>query len=377
MPDWDHLNRRNQADIENRILHGLSSEWDSASWEIQADIRKKLKKPLFVLRDYSRKLGYWAFENQEIGMNRQFALTHSWNDIREVLFHEMAHQLATQGMGARHEPPHGVTFQKACRILRANPQPTGQYIPLSRQIMDGQTDETDKTRMRIQKLLALAESSNVHEAESAMMKAHELIAKVEMEHVSQNSQRDYYSLFLGQPALRHLREAYSLAHLLRDFYFVRCIWISAYVLEKGKMGRVLEISGTARNLQIASYVYEFIKRFIDFEWSEYSRDKKLTLHRKSDFAYGILAGFRARLEKKPDSTGHTKSRSGSLVPIEDRQLKQYISVRYPHLRSFSRGGGSCNPGVLSDGKNVGKRLVIHQGITSSTSDGGIRYLTEK
>ncbi|MFZ3045555.1 MAG: DUF2786 domain-containing protein [Desulfatirhabdiaceae bacterium] len=364
-----------QSDIEKRILHGLSIEWNLASWRIQPDLRKKMKKPLFILWDHSRRLGYWAFDKQEIGMNRQFVLTHSWNDIREVLLHEMAHQLTTQGFEARHEPPHGQTFRKACQILKADPRASGQYVPLSRQILTVEADQTDKTRLRIQKLLALAESSNIHEAESAMMKAHELMAKSEMEIIRQNHQRDYYSVFLGNPSLRHLREDYSLVHLLRDFYFVRGIWISAYVLEKGKMGRVLEISGTARNIQIASYVYEFIRRFIDVEWLVYNKNKKLTLHRKSDFAYGILDGFRAKLEKEAGSSDHSKP-TRSLVPTEDSQLMQYISIRYSRLRSFSRGGGVCNPNVLTDGKKVGKRLVIHQGITQSASS-GILTIAEK
>ncbi len=113
---------------------------------------------------------------------------------------------------------------------------------------------------RIKKLLALAESSNAHEAEAAMMKAHELIAKYNIDLINTNERREFMSIFLGKPALRHWREDYHLAGLIQDFYFVQGIWVPAYVVDKEKMGRVLELSGTARNLKIAEYVLEFVRR---------------------------------------------------------------------------------------------------------------------
>lgn len=359
--------------LERRILHGLSCEWETALLAVNAELRKRMRKPLFALRDFKNRLGYWSSEKREIGFSRQFVLNHAWNDIREVLLHEMAHQFVSEVSNACQEPAHGPGFQSACRMLKANPRATGTYIPLSREIFQTSGSESDKIRLRVQKLMALAQSSNLFEAEAAMIKAHALMAKYEREQIAQNAPREYYSVFIGKPALRHFREDYSLAHLLMDYYFVKGIWISAYVVEKGKMGRALEISGTVRNLQIASYIYDFIQQFIESAWRKYNAGGKLNRYRKTDFSSGIIFGFRMKLEKELHASRGV-SLSLSLVPIHDIQLKQYFEVRYPRVRTFLRKGGRCDSDVVSDGTEIGKTLVIRKGISQPASDDPIRYL---
>ncbi len=364
-------NAQVQEGMERRILHGLSCEWDAALWGIDAGLGKQMRKPLFALGDFKNRLGYWTSEKREIGLSRWFVMNHSWNDIREVLFHEMAHQLAAEVLNACQEPPHGRSFQNACRMLKANPMSTGTYIPLSRQIFQTSECDGDKTRLRIQKLMALAQSSNLFEAESAMTKAHELMAKYEIAQIAQNASREYFSIFVGKPALRHFREDYSLALLLMDYYFVKGIWVGAYVIEKGKMGRALEISGTARNLETACYIYDFIKQFIESEWNKYNAGGKLNRYRKTDFSSGILSGFRMKL-----SQGSLACRSVSLspVPIRDVRLKQYVDMRFPRLRTFQRKGGCCYSDVVSDGTEIGKTLVIRKGISQQAYETSTRYI---
>ena len=220
----------------------------------------------------------------------------------------------------------------------------------------------------MKKLMALAESGNRHEAEAAMAKAHELIAKYNVDLVSEeHGQRDFTSVFVGKPTLRHSREDYHLAHLLQDFYFVHGIWVSAYVVEKEKMGRVLEISGTLQNIKLASYVHDFVCRFIGSQWVEYNKDKKLNSYRKSDFAVGVIQGFRSKLEQ---SQKQIKSRDESaLVKMEDPLLAAYLAYRYPRIVTFRRGISSHDKKVLRDGERVGQRLVISKGITEEHRSG--------
>lgn len=65
-------------------------------------------------------------------------------------------------------------------------------------------------------------------------------------------------MFVCKPALRHNRFHHQPTALLRDFYFVLRVWVPAYVLQRGRMGRVLEISGTAKNLETAGHVFGLI-----------------------------------------------------------------------------------------------------------------------
>ncbi|MDM8550130.1 DUF2786 domain-containing protein [Desulfobacterales bacterium HSG2] len=359
-----------QEKLELRILHGLVCEWEAAIWVLVPAHRNLMRKPLFCLRDMKSRLGYWSRKKREICLSRDLVVNHPWDSVCDVLGHEMAHQLAEEVLGVCDEPPHGPTFQKACALLRANPKASGTYRTLHERIFGESQDARDKIMLRIKKLMALAESCNPHEAEAAMLKARELIAKYNIDLLERNEHRDFVSIFVGKPALRHRREEYHLAHLIQDFYFVEGIWASAYVVEKGKMGRVLEISGTVQNIKIAAYIYDFVTRFIDSRWAEYNRKKRLNHHRKTDFAAGIIEGFQSKLESQASEKENKEGNDASeLVRIEDPLLRKYIKYKYPRTTRFSRRISSQDANVLNDGIEAGKKLVISQGITEKKKSG--------
>ena len=354
-----------QEELECRILHGLSCEWDLAVQELNSVHQEKLRKPLFGLHDMKSKWGYWSSEKREICLSRNLVLEHSWASVLEVLFHELAHQFAEEVLGADNEPPHGPTFESACDLLRANPRASGNYRALDERILHGSVSPEDKFLVRIKKLMALAQSKNLHEAEAAMAKAHELIKKYNVDFLAKDENRDFVSFFVGKPALRHFREDYGLSNLLQDFYFVYGIWVPAYVLDKGKMGRVLEISGTIQNIKIACYVHDFVQRFIDLKWNKYKKDKRLNRYRKTDFAVGIIEGFRSKLKlQAPKKTRENLA----LVKLEDPLLEKYVSYKYPRTAAMKLGAVRSDKGVLNDGIGIGKKMVIFKGIEVKGKD---------
>jgi len=345
-----------RAEFERKILHGLALEWENALHLLDPEYRKLIQMPAFLLKDMKQRLGYWSGWKKEICINREFALSGNWDSVRRILLHEMAHQLAEQAFGNKTETPHGPLFRKACYLLRADYRASEEHTP------DGKHSAIME---RVRKLFALAASSNRNEAESAMRKAHELSSKYNIDILSKNTARSFISVFAGTPALRHPREEYNLAGLIREYYFVWTIWIPAYVIEKERMGRVLELSGTPDNISIASYVYDFIRRYIENRWIEYNSDNLLNRYRKTDFASGIIRGFTGKLK----SNGPIRTHAGySLIKAGDPLLKEYAKYRYPHTVTFSRKGSGCNMDVLQDGIKIGKELVISKGITKSDRD---------
>jgi hypothetical protein len=286
----------------------------------------------------------------------------------------MAHQFTDEVFAVDDEPPHGPQFQQACFLLRANPRASGSYRTLDERISQESSSPKNKMMDRVKKLMALAASSNPHEADSAMTKAHHLIAKYNLDLLAQDADRNFASVFVGQPALRHPPEDYSLAHLLQDFYFVQGIWVSTYVPEKRKMGRVLEVSGTIENIKLATYVHDFVRRFIQSRWAEYNNGKRLNRYRQTDFAVGIIEGFRSKLETQSKEKGK-KQDSLSPMKIGDPLLRKYFAYRYPHTSKVKRGMASQDKKVLKDGRHAGERLVISKGIANPGGTGfGIRLL---
>jgi hypothetical protein len=299
-------------------------------------------------------------------------LNHSWDAVCEILLHEMAHQFAEQVFDATNEPPHGPKFQKACHLLKANPRASGNYSPLDERISKDLPSPEDKILVRVKKLMALAQSRNQYEAEAAMIKAHKLIAKYNLDLLAREGDRRFVSIFLGRPALRHFREEYHLSGLLQEYYFVYGIWVPAYVIEKGRMGRVLEISGTVQNVRIANYIHDFIKRFIDAQWDIYNSKKRLNRYRKTDFAVGIIEGFRSKLKQQTKRNQKIGNKQG-LIKIMDPLLQKHMDYKYPRTAGILGRALRNDLKVFKDGIDVGKELIIFKGISKKGS--GKKLLT--
>jgi len=365
LPNKNHT--QFQADLERRILLGLVREWETALWHLDDHHRGRMQLPLFRLVDMPSRWGYWDGNRNEICISRRLILDYPWDSVREVLHHEMAHQLTDKLEPNRQDGSHGSIFKKACRLLRANPRASGDYPPLKDRYAANQLSDDDRILLRIRKLMALSESRNKHEAEAAMIKAYELMARYNIDLIEQDRNRDFVSIFVGQPALRHTRDAYFLSSLLVDFYFVQGIWVSAWVADREKMGRVLEITGTPENILSAEYVYDFVKNHINLEWSRYNKNKKLSLHRKTDFATGIIEGFRNRLETRQAGVAADNDVK-AIIKIEDPQLRDHIKYRYPNTRMYQSDISNQDENVLEDGRKIGREMVISRGITEKAGN---------
>ncbi len=360
--------------LERQILYGLSLEYDHACQHLPPEMTLQIRKPLIKLNGSKRKYGSWHSERREITISRCLVLDHPWEAVREVMRHEMAHQVADELLHAAGESAHGPTFQKACQLLNANPSASQIYPFLSGNSPIESSPDHDRLLSRVQKLMALSSSENPHEAAGALAKANELILKFNLPRLESQRSSNYLSTFLGEPALRHYREDYLLANLLQDFYFIEGLWVTSYVLAKGKMGRVFEISGSFTNVKIGAYVYGCITQYIEKQWHHLTLGKKLGRYRKSDFAAGIVVGFHQKLERER-FTASLFPKQNALILKGDPHLKVYMKERYPHTRSIGSSRSSMDMEFYARGIDKGKQLSLLKGVEANTSSK--RYLGEK
>ena len=354
-------------ELERRVLYGMACEWETALLNLESSQRRFIRRPLFAIKNFQTRWGNWSPQKREIALSWRLVLNYPWDSVRDVLLHEMAHQIAQELFGSSTQTPHGPAFKQACELLRIHTAASADYQPLQDRFVQKQSKPDDKRMRQIKKLLALAESKNRFEADAAMTKAHELIARYNIRIRRQGEKRHFFSIFIGSPALRHPREDYHLANLLQDYYFVSGIWVSAYVVKKGKMGRVLEVSGTVPNLKIAEYVHHFIVDFIDAKWRKYNQAKRLNRFRKTDFAVGVIEGFRGKLASNVVKK-NVKKDIFALIQNEDLQLEKYLKFRYPHTVSVKKRAHQQDDRVIHDGKKIGKKLVIARAIYAKKTD---------
>ena len=107
-------------------------------------------------------------------------------------------------------------------------------------------------------LLALAESSNVHEAQAATSLAQKLMLKYNLDSAALGTRHGYGFRHLGVPSGRIIESERLLSVLLGEHFFVEVIWVPVYRPFEKKRGQVLEICGTPPNLEMASYVHAFL-----------------------------------------------------------------------------------------------------------------------
>lgn len=334
--------------------------------------RSCMRKPMFRLGEIEATLGYWDSDRHLICISKKLAMERSWGDIRDVLLHEMAHQLADQMAIAkkRTEPPHGEVFREACKLLRADPRASTRRLPLSRRIFDPAASGADPLAEKVRKLLALSGSENRHEARVALAKARRLVERHHLPFPEHHRRPEFVSLFVGEPALRHPREDYHLASILLQYYFVEGVWVPAFVVNRAKMGRVLEISGTPSNVRIASYVHDCVRRHLLSKWQQYRVRHRNAHFRRTDFAVGLIEGFRETLEGRPAQTAQRGS-DALPVPAKNPALDEYLAERYPQTIRVHKRTLSVDESVWAEGLRQGRRLVIRKGVEAEGNKGKV------
>ena len=345
-------------ETHRRLVAALEIEWDLAAGGLPPALRRCVRRPGFSIVPERHHLGAWVpAPVRAIHISERCIGEHPWYAVVDVLRHEMAHQIADEVLHAD-ETPHGETFQRCCEALKANPRASGSYPTLDEAVLQGQATEDDRIMARVRKLLALSESPNRHEAESALAKARALMARYQVDVAAPAA--DYVSIVLGEPSHRHSLEDHALASLILTHYSVRTIWVPMAVPATGRVGRALEIMGRRPNVQVAHYTHGAIRRTIDSEWARFRRGRPMGRNGRRDFALGMIAGFRGLLERQEQ----TSPEVAALVHAGDPGLEAYYEQRHPRRRSTSPGRTVLvNAELRRSGAAAARRIGLHPGLT--------------
>src|SRR5690606_29070704 len=162
----------------------------------------------------------------------------------------------------------GETFQRICRERGIDPAASG--VPVAQS-----TPAESRVLERIAKLLALAESPNLNEAQAAMSAARRLMLKHNIAQATQASAGRYAFRHIGRPTGRRSPAERVLGVILSEHFFVEVIWVPVWRPLEGKRGSVIEACGTLENLEIAAYVYDFLLHTSERLWLEHKRARKI------------------------------------------------------------------------------------------------------
>jgi hypothetical protein len=341
------------ATLEAALLRQLGETWAELN---QNHFRGKMRRPVFALSEGAR-LGAWIGARRTLELSRALVLEQPWAVVREVCKHEMAHQFVDEVLRIHDQTAHGPAFEALCRQHGIDASAHGLPAP-------GPEGGSAALR-RIARLLALARSPNVHEAEAAMQQARRLMLKHNIDEAAAAAREGFSFRQVGRPRRRIDAHEQVLAGILAEHFFVEVIWVPSYLALEGRSGRVLELCGTPSNLDVAAYVHGFVLETGERLWREHRRRHGIPGDReRRRYLLGVVMGFEEKL-----AAGAAESQREGLVWKGDPALETYLQRRYPR-RS---GGGSIGfhrTAAYEHGRSAGQKIVLHRGVSEAPAQRG-------
>jgi hypothetical protein len=352
------MDRSLDAQLAAALLRELADTWR----EINGNhFRARLRPPVFALSDVGSRLGQWDGSTRTLSVDRLLVLERPWSVVREVLKHEIAHQFVDEVLRVRDQAAHGPAFLDVCRRFGIDAGATG--LPAAPAGGAGGEGGSPVLR-RITRLLALAESPNVHEAEAAMNAAQRLMLRHNIDARVAAAREGYAFVQLGIPRRRVEAAEHVLAGLLAQHFFVESIWVPSYLPREGRSGRVLEVCGTLSNLEVATYVHGFLLETAARLWREHKRQHGIESDQeRRRFQAGVMSGFAEKLK----SSAKQSQREG-LIWVGDPGLEKFMHQRYPRRV----GGGTVGlrmTQAYEHGRAAGREIVLHKPVTETRARG--------
>jgi len=354
---------RHQERLRQAWNAQLYREFDLIAWQYKV----KLKRPVIDIAPLGSRWGCWDPMSRTITLARELIEHHPWNVVCEILKHEMAHQLVSDSCG---QGRHGTDFVAACRILGVAPwarraaTDLDAASPLPRCQALGQEEE--RLLRRVEKLLALAGSSNEHEALLAMQRVQELFARHDIERLRARRETAHESVTIPLRKMRIAQHISIIGSILAEHFFVRVIWCHTYDARDLVSYRSLEMNGTGANVAMAEYVYHFLLERLECLWAGYCRKVKSQGGTKREFVCGVLAGFRKKLEDGKAELFRTAAgdlgvaETTALVMLRDQELETFVRTRHPRLSSRTYTSGYTTSDTYRTGVEAGRRIVLNR-----------------
>ena len=290
-------------------------------------IYQNYRYPLhIVVFEGKSTLGYFNPNFFEIGLNKR--MINNQDDLLDTLRHELAHYILYLREG---DLTHSANFRQLCRDCN-----WGKSVYAAKKL-ENEPDADSKMSQKIKKLLALSKSSHPAEAQNALLKAHELMAKHPV-----NIEADLIVKRVLD-AKRTPPKWHPISDILRTF--------GVYpVFNKGQTLAYLEIFGQNIHVQAAEYIAHFLNQEFERLWEHQTDLQGLTA--RHSFFDGIALGYLEKLKSKKQSPG--------LIVLQN-QLTENLWMPYPHLTAKASLRKQCQAS-LQAGKRAGKNLKVRQPI---------------
>jgi hypothetical protein len=322
------------------------------------DKNKNYSYPISIVVFNDRSmLGYFDPSLYELGFHER--LMHvSQEQLLNVIRHEIAHYMTFIHHGHL-QKPHGSEFKAFCQSIKGWKEEV-QKATICLDDGEALPREESSVLRKVQKLMALAGSSNPNEAEAAMIKSQQLLLKHNLDLSCIEDEGDE-RMFLKRIMKQKQKDMKmrSIAKILETFFV-------STVFNRIDGFSCLEILGSAVNIEIAEYVAEVLSRDFDVLWNQVKKSEpSLKGHvAKNSFFLGIAQGYCNKIQSL--KRGYDKDTSHALVVIE-KKLEEARDMAYPRLSRSNSYARLCSESSRL-GEMAGKNLQINPGISRGNTN---------
>jgi hypothetical protein len=303
-----------------------------------------------VIYNHKSILGYFDSDFYELGLHER--LMHAKKEqLHAIIRHELAHYMTFIHHGAV-QHSHGPEFKAFCQKMGWGDEISKASICLEESDTNPQSEESAILR-KVQKLMALGGSANMHEAELAVIKARELLVRhhLEAKYLDEiNNEKMILKRILKQKKID--AKMRCIGNILQTFFV-------SVVYSRGGTHSYLEILGDSVNVEIAEYVALFLQREVENLWHQAEKQQGLRgLIAKNSFFYGMAKGYCDKVLALKKAS--TQEMASALIVLE-KKLTEQKEIVYPRLTSFKSQGQYC-PNSASLGEHMGRHLNINPAV---------------
>ena len=211
---------------------------------------------------------------------------------------------------------------------------------------------------KIKKLLRLARSSNPHEAALAMQRALALAEehRIVIEGINPDRPAPAFAHQSGKIFGRLPHEHQFAALIVQRFFRVKSInQACVRVTQDGwpRDGQKMTFVGTASDLEIALYVFDFLTFHFAWCW----RKHRGRCRNRYSFLYGMYVGLHSKLAETEPPAPERQARGTEL----ELSMKNYLAEHFPNLKTHRMPNASAQAAQWA-GYAQGRKTEIRPGI---------------
>lgn len=329
------------------------------------DRRKQCSYPInVVVYNHRSELGYFDSNFYELGFH-QCLMRSNKEQLYNIIRHELAHYMIFINLGDG-VPHHGSEFREFCQKLGWDEAVYRATVCLEGAVNISAEEENAILR-KVQKLMALAASSNKNEAEQAMIKSQQLLLKhnLEFKHVEPEEETWILKRIIKQKKMGAKTRA--IGKILETFFV-------SIVYNRTRDCTYLEILGNSVNVEIAEYVAMVLDSEFENLWNQAKAQAELKGSvAKNSFFLGLAKGY---CDKINALKRNYQADVAKAILVLENKLANAKEMAYPRLSSV-RGSGTYCADSSALGEKMGRQLSINPALGKSTSrfQALIGYLT--